>query len=104
MSGVKGIIGIHRFNFCLVVVLSLSCRCLVVVLSLSCSGVKTPLGLKFVRNFHPTPVHVSALQVKWSVRLEDSLRYNNSTMHSKIKHVVPKLTAGHNFVVVNYLL
>ena len=30
MSGVKGIIGIHRFNFCLVV-----------VLSLSCSGVKT---------------------------------------------------------------
>ena len=32
MSGVKGIIGMHRFNFCLVV-----------VLSLSCSGVKTPL-------------------------------------------------------------
>ena len=30
--GVKGIIGIHRFNMCLVV-----------VLSLSCSGVKTPL-------------------------------------------------------------
>ena len=29
MSGVKGIIGMHRFNFCL-------------VLSLSCSGVKTP--------------------------------------------------------------
>ena len=25
MSGVKGIIGMHRFNFCLVVVLSLSC-------------------------------------------------------------------------------
>ena len=32
MSGVKGIIGMHRFNICLVV-----------VLSLSCSGVKTPL-------------------------------------------------------------
>ena len=32
MSGVKGIIGMHRFNFCLVL-----------VLSLSCSGVKTPL-------------------------------------------------------------
>ena len=31
MSGVKGIIGMHRFNICLVV-----------VLSLSCSGVKTP--------------------------------------------------------------
>ena len=31
MSGVKGFIGIHRFNFCLVG-----------VLSLSCSGVKTP--------------------------------------------------------------
>ena len=31
--GVKGIIGMHRFNICLVVV---------VVLSLSCSGVKTP--------------------------------------------------------------
>ena len=31
MSGVKGIIGMHRFNICLV------------VLSLSCSGVKTPL-------------------------------------------------------------
>ena len=31
MSGVKGIIGMHRFNMCLVV-----------VLSLSCSGVKTP--------------------------------------------------------------
>ena len=30
--GVKGIIGMHRFNMCLV------------VLSLSCSGVKTPLG------------------------------------------------------------
>ena len=30
--GVKGIIGMHRFNICLVV-----------VLSLSCSGVKTPL-------------------------------------------------------------
>ena len=29
--GVKGIIGMHRFNICLVV-----------VLSLSCSGVKTP--------------------------------------------------------------
>ena len=38
--GVKGIIGMRRFNICLVVVLSLSC----VVLSLSCSGVKTPLG------------------------------------------------------------
>ena len=33
MSGVKGIIGMHRFNICLVV-----------VLLLSCSGVKTPLG------------------------------------------------------------
>ena len=32
MSGVKGIIGMHRFNICLVV-----------VLSLSCSGVKAPL-------------------------------------------------------------
>ena len=32
MSGVKGIIGMHRFNIRLVV-----------VLSLSCSGVKTPL-------------------------------------------------------------
>ena len=32
MSGVKGTIGMHRFN-----------SCLVVVLSLSCSGVKTPL-------------------------------------------------------------
>ena len=32
--GVKGIIGMHKFNICLVVV---------VVLSLSCSGVKTPL-------------------------------------------------------------
>ena len=32
MSGVKGIIGTHRFNICLVV-----------VLSLSYSGVKTPL-------------------------------------------------------------
>ena len=32
MSGVKGIVGMHRFNICLVV-----------VLSLSCSGVKTPL-------------------------------------------------------------
>ena len=31
MSGVKGIIGMHRFNICLVV-----------VLSVSCSGVKTP--------------------------------------------------------------
>ena len=31
MSGVKGIIGMHRFNICL------DC-----VLSLSCSGVKTP--------------------------------------------------------------
>ena len=31
-TGVKGIIGMHRFNICLVV-----------VLSLSCSGVKTPL-------------------------------------------------------------
>ena len=30
--GVKGIIGMHRFNICLV------------VLSLSCSGVKTPLA------------------------------------------------------------
>ena len=30
-TGVKGIIGIHKFNICLVV-----------VLSLSCSGVKTP--------------------------------------------------------------
>ena len=30
--GVKGIIGMRRFNICLVVVLSLSCRCLVVVL------------------------------------------------------------------------
>ena len=29
--GVKGIIGIHRFNICLVVVLSLSCRCLALV-------------------------------------------------------------------------
>ena len=34
MSGVKGIIGMHRFNICLVV-----------LLSLSCSGVKTPLGM-----------------------------------------------------------
>ena len=34
--GVKGIIGMHRFNICLVV-----------VLSLSCSGVKTPLKLTF---------------------------------------------------------
>ena len=34
MSGVKGIIGMHRFNICLVI-----------VLSLSCSGVKTPLEL-----------------------------------------------------------
>ena len=34
MPGVKGIIGMHRFNICLVV-----------VLSLSCFGVKTPLGL-----------------------------------------------------------
>ena len=33
MSGVKGIIEMHRFNICLVV-----------VLSLSCSGVKTPLA------------------------------------------------------------
>ena len=32
MSGVKGIIGMHRFHICLAV-----------VLSLSCSGVKTPL-------------------------------------------------------------
>ena len=32
--GVKGIIGMHRFNICLVV-----------VLSFSCSGVKTPLAL-----------------------------------------------------------
>ena len=32
MSGVTGIIGMHRFNICLVV-----------DLSLSCSGVKTPL-------------------------------------------------------------
>ena len=32
MSGVKGIIGMHRFNVCLV------------VLSLSCCGVKTPLN------------------------------------------------------------
>ena len=32
MSGVKGIIGMHRFKFCLVV-----------VLSLSCSGGETPL-------------------------------------------------------------
>ena len=31
MSGVKGIIGMHRFNICLVVVLSLSCRCLPLV-------------------------------------------------------------------------
>ena len=31
MPGVRGIIGMHRFNICLV------------VLSLSCSGVKTPL-------------------------------------------------------------
>ena len=31
-TGVKGIIGMHRFNICLVV-----------VLSLSCSGVKAPL-------------------------------------------------------------
>ena len=31
MSGVKGIIGMHRFNICLVVVLSLSCRCLALV-------------------------------------------------------------------------
>ena len=34
MSGVKGIKEMHRFNICLVV-----------VLSLSCSGVKTPLLL-----------------------------------------------------------
>ena len=33
--GVKGIIGMHRFNICLVV-----------VLSLSCSGVKTPLVIR----------------------------------------------------------
>ena len=33
--GMKGIIEMHRFNICLVV-----------VLPLSCSGVKTPLGLK----------------------------------------------------------
>ena len=30
-DGVKGIIGMHRFNICLVVVLSLSCRCLALV-------------------------------------------------------------------------
>ena len=30
--GVKGIIEMHRFNICLVIVLSLSCRCLAVVL------------------------------------------------------------------------
>ena len=36
--GVKGIIGMHRFNICLVV-----------VLSLSCSGVKTPLVLQTVK-------------------------------------------------------
>ena len=30
-AGVKGIIGMHRFNICLVVVLSLSCRCLALV-------------------------------------------------------------------------
>ena len=29
--GVKGIIEMHRFNICLVVVLSLSCRCLALV-------------------------------------------------------------------------
>ena len=36
MSGVKGIIEMHRFNICLVV-----------VLSLSCSGVKTPQEVVF---------------------------------------------------------
>ena len=35
MSGVKGIIGMHRFKICLVV-----------VLLLSCSGVKTPSEVK----------------------------------------------------------
>ena len=45
MSGVKGIIGMHRFNICLVVVLSLSCRCLVVVLSLSCRCLVVVLSL-----------------------------------------------------------
>ena len=36
--GVKGIVGMHRFNICLV------------VLSLSCSGVKTPLLIKSNNN------------------------------------------------------
>ena len=43
--GVKGIIGMHRFNICLVV-----------VLSLSCSGVKTPLGL--VETIHSDPIFI----------------------------------------------
>ena len=33
MSGVKGIIEMHRFNFCLVVVLSLSCSGVIGLLS-----------------------------------------------------------------------
>ena len=40
--GVKGIIGMHKFNFCLVV-----------VLSLSCSGVKAPLHLQCNREVIP---------------------------------------------------
>ena len=47
MSGVKGIIGIHRFNLCLVV-----------VLSLSCSGVKTPLV---------TSYDISGIQLTYSI-------------------------------------
>ena len=42
MSGVKGIIGMHRFNICL-------------VLSLSCSGVKTPLEYRGYVLIQTTP-------------------------------------------------
>ena len=45
MSGVKDIIGMHRFNICLVV-----------VLSLSCSGVKTPLKVQYIGFTAGTPL------------------------------------------------
>ena len=58
MYGVKGIVGIHRFNICLVV-----------VLSLSCSGVKTPLVLFWKKK-------ITAILYIWSTAVLN-LRFEN---------------------------
>ena len=69
MSGVKGIIGMHRFNICLVF------ACLVAGLSFkSCSGVKTPLQCMISKFVYRTseiitqglpPIIMSTLHEVW---------------------------------------